>query len=1615
MFKKIAFAGLGLVLLASPVLASADVLSDLRAQLEGLLSQLSQLQSQLSAVATTATPRPSCTLRASPSTVQSGRGSRISWTTRNATWGTINQGIGSMTPIASSSRAISAGITQTTAYTATIRGLGGSATCSTTVTVTSGGTSPSITITSPNGGQTFNLGNLLTIRWVARNLPVRNQICTYLVDSAAHQFAFPAEGACRTDEAPGALAVSGTLVRRAGYDLAPGAYRIFARILGADPGNGRDRPVLAEDQEPIGITVASTTSNLTLTASPTSGSVPLAVHFSARNMPDASRWNYSVDYKDGHAEQLDSHGATGTFSADTNHTYTAAGTYLAVLNRCWTGCQTLGTTTITVTSSSSGTIVVAPGQQPANSLAPQGTIIPFTTITLTNTGNANLNVSGINVQRVGLASDAVFRGLRILQGTDVIGITDDGVFSSDHRKTIPVGFTLVPGQSRTVTIAGDMVLNLSAYAGQTVGLTVEGIVTTATVNGLLPIAGATQTVNATLDACSHPEIYGYTCWTTPVGITVTSPNGGEVWSATPSLTDTISGFEQYKKDITWAGVPDSGGYDGRVTAYLEKYVNGQYVTVGRIPAFAYGSIAWVVGIVNPNINCGTNTSCLYGTIIVPAGQYYVRLTDTQTGTSDRSDAPFTISNNQSTTFSATPTSGLAPLSLWFTMGGLNLSGPATEYRLYYGDGAPQYHSTWSVGRDSASYTYSRPGTYTAHLNKVTGPSSETEVGTATITVTGSQSTFRSYPIVAKLAIPSAVLVNDNNRDLLRFSISANSSGSIGLGMFRVVTVTNNATVGPLRVYAFTDSGFSNPVSQFTGGLLGTVSNNGNITLANPLEIPAGTTYYFTVIGAVSNVQSSSYLIVTMPGDATFAPLATFASLPYNQFVWSPNTHGTSIYSDPDWTDGYNIAGLPVNGISQRLDAVATQQSTFTASPTSGPAPLAVNFRTSLSASNANIGTYNISYGDGSSTPNVACPNRASNPPTCITTTRHTYSSAGTYTATLIRKAPAGQRRPDIIVGTATITVTGSSTASVRITAPNGGEVFRAGQVAAIRWQTNNLPQNVDTLLAIMDDRIPDWQTHSIFGSSPVLQYARLVSSNGTENVYEYLYTVPSTFNASLPPQYQNIYGGNHYKANVVVLTGGVAGTASQQTVKDLSDGTFTITSTSTLPNPTFTASPTSGAAPLTTRFTANGIGAGDSYYVIFGDTISGPLNMSLLGNGQGTVSHSYTSAGSYTAQLVRTFPCSATGVGPCIPAQIVGTATITVSGVVNTDLQAQINALSAQISALCPGIAVPPPLLGDNLQGRVNQLLVYLRGLQLNGCPQTGAPTLTLTATPASIQSGQSSTLTWSSANAASCVSSGSTIPSDIRLSGSVSVSPVLSAVYTLRCTGAGGSVTKSVTVNVAGSFANCTLDGVTVLHVSSRAFFSARTVPFGSTCASVSQTRTCTNGTLSGTYQYASCTVGLPPALPSVTITASDSSASEAGLATGSYLIRRTGPTTQSLGVSVAVSGTATRDTDYILTQSGMGSGTRQIAIIPIGSATTNVLLTPKQDTRDEPVETVVLTLVDGANYNLGTPISATVRIADNDTVSLNDDDVRTNLASALTALESALQALIGLLGQAQ
>lgn len=114
--------------------------------------------------------------------------------------------------------------------------------------------------------------------------------------------------------------------------------------------------------------------------------------------------------------------------------------------------------------------------------------------------------------------------------------------------------------------------------------------------------------------------------------------------------------------------------------------------------------------------------------------------------------------------------------------------------------------------------------------------------------------------------------------------------------------------------------------------------------------------------------------------------------------------------------------------------------------------------------------------------------------------------------------------------------------------------------------------------------------------------------------------------------------------------------------------------------------------------------------------------------------------------------------------------------------------------------------------------------------------------------------------------------------------------------------------------------------------------------------------------------TVTISDATPTVSVTAFDATASETGPDLGTFRFARTGAVTSSLTVTYTVSGTALNGTDY--------------QVIPLtvtflaGQATADVFVIPTADSVAEGLETVIVTLIDGATYDLGAPATATATV---------------------------------------
>ena len=195
-----------------------------------------------------------------------------------------------------------------------------------------------------------------------------------------------------------------------------------------------------------------------------------------------------------------------------------------------------------------------------------------------------------------------------------------------------------------------------------------------------------------------------------------------------------------------------------------------------------------------------------------------------------------------------------------------------------------------------------------------------------------------------------------------------------------------------------------------------------------------------------------------------------------------------------------------------------------------------------------------------------------------------------------------------------------------------------------------------------------------------------------------------------------------------------------------------------------------------------------------------------------------------------------------------------------------------------------------------------------------------------------------------------------------------------------GGCTNSALTINY-------TVSGTATAGVDYVALSGSATIPAGATLVVVtvtpvdnalSQCPRTVVVTISSNVNYLvgspnSATVTIADNDSTVTIAATDASASETGPDPGVFTVTRTGCTTVGLAVSYVLSGTASNGLDYIALP-----GT---VTIPSGASTATITVTPIDDLIAEGSETVVATIAGSNTYVVGSPSSATITIADNDT----------------------------------
>jgi len=314
------------------------------------------------------------------------------------------------------------------------------------------------------------------------------------------------------------------------------------------------------------------------------------------------------------------------------------------------------------------------------------------------------------------------------------------------------------------------------------------------------------------------------------------------------------------------------------------------------------------------------------------------------------------------TASASPTSGLAPLTVTFSG---SASGGASPYTWSwtFGDGA-------TSTSQNPSHTYSAAGTYIATLT-VADSKTATSSDSVTITVT---------------SVPA-------------LSATASASPTSGLAPL-AVSFTGSASGGTSPYtwnWAFGDGGTStsqNPSHTYSS--VGTYTATLTVTDSSSATSSSSVTITVTSVPALSATASASPTSGYTPLAVSFTGSASGGTSPYT-WSWAFGDGSSSSSQNPSHT--YSSAGTYTATLTVTDSASATSSSSVTitvnavpslsasasASTTSGTAPLAVSFTGSASGGVAPY-SWSWAFGDGSTS--------ASQNPS------HTYSSAGTYTATL---------------------------------------------------------------------------------------------------------------------------------------------------------------------------------------------------------------------------------------------------------------------------------------------------------------------------------------------------------------------------------------------------------------------------------------------------------------------------------------------------------------------------------------------------------------------------------------------------------------------------------------
>ncbi|MBI3518144.1 MAG: gliding motility-associated C-terminal domain-containing protein [Bacteroidetes bacterium] len=826
-------------------------------------------------------------------------------------------------------------------------------------------------------------------------------------------------------------------------------------------------PIPTTTASPSGVlTCATTTVNLNASlagmnytwTAPSAGSIASGAN--SQNAVTSSPGAYSLTVQDpaGNcsytttATVIQNTATPSGLSAGTDQTLTCGASVSVTLNgsiasptsatAAWSGPSVCGVATDYTTSACGAGVYTLQATDPANGCSATSTVqvfpspgAPSVTVTaVTNTITCTNTLVTVSVSTTDSPVTYSWAGTGIASddGAGTITVTQGGTF----------GYTVTNTNSNCTSAGSHVVIQNTAVP-----------TTTASTNGLITCITSTVDLNSSLAGMNYT-------WTAPFGSSVSNGvnsqnaigSGAGIYTLVvvdPNTNCTYSTTALANTDVS---VPS--GLDAGLSQTLSCSSSSVTLT-GSFTSPVGTTVTWLGGV------CGSATSLT--TTACAAGIYTLEAQHPTTGCTTTSTVevfpnlgnPSLMINSVTNSITCTNTLVSVSLTTTTTPVSVNWSGPGIV--------GSSTTNTINVNQGGVyTVTLTNTNSLCASISNVTVPTNTTAVnasitGNTTITCTSPNVTLNASPIGSNYTYSwtgSGITTPANNA-----SVSVNAGGNYDVtvtnsdngcsGIASVVVTTSGAlptaTITPASAIQIINCANptvsltvnTNPSSNVTySWSTGSNTQNANVsapgvisvTIQNTSNGCLATTAY--TVGSNTTPPSVSVNNPVIPCGSTTVALSAGTTASNASYSWTTSGTGTLLSgantSSPiaGSVGQYTVTVFDNdNGCSNTGVSTVTSggiNAAFTANPTSGTAPLAVNF----SNQSAGVGnTYSWNFGD------------TNNNTSALTNPDHTYNATGTYVVTLTVTDFSG-----LCSGTATLSIEvleNSSLIVPNVFTPNG--------------------------------------------------------------------------------------------------------------------------------------------------------------------------------------------------------------------------------------------------------------------------------------------------------------------------------------------------------------------------------------------------------------------------------------------------------------------------------------------------------------------------------------------------------------------------------------------------